>query len=189
MNGLQALKKLRCGNYRYFSEQYAVIDVGQDRRRKLAAGQHPFAAILGCSDSRVPPEIVFDQGLGDLFVVRTAGQVVDKVALGSLEYAVEILGVRLIVVLGHQDCGAVKAAVEGVPLPGQMSAISSAIQPAVIKAHTQEGNVLDNAIIDNIRLSVVKLAATPLLHQALRNKGLIITGALYRITNGLITFF
>lgn len=188
MTASQSLRKLICGNMRYVTERYAYVDIGRDRRRELAEGQYPFAAILGCSDSRVPPEIVFDQGIGDLFVVRTAGQTVDRMALGSIEYAVEHLGVRLIVVLGHQDCGAVQAAVANDPQPGQIAAVVKAIQPAVQVAKTQYGNLMSNAIIDNIYLSMDKLAASPILQRAVATAGLKIVGALYCIKNGKVAF-
>ena len=108
---------------------------GVERRKELVEGQHPFAIILCCSDSRVPPEVIFDQGLGDLFIVRTAGNVFDNIALGSIEYAVEHLEVPLLVVLGHGQCGAVTATVEGGHAPGHISNVVEAIQPAVVKAY------------------------------------------------------
>jgi carbonic anhydrase len=188
MNAKQSLRKLIYGNRRYVIERYASVNINRDRRRELAAGQYPFAAILGCSDSRVPPEIIFDQGLGDLFVVRTAGQAVDSITLGSIEYAVEYLGVRLIVVLGHQDCGAVEAAVAGYPQPGQIERVVKAIQPAVQLAKTQCGNLIANAIIDNIYLGIDKLAASPLLQRAISTEGLKILGAVYCIRNGKVLF-
>ena len=188
MTASQSLRKLIRGNMRYVTERYAEVAIGRDRRRELAEGQYPFAAILGCSDSRVPPEIVFDQGLGDLFVVRTAGQTVDRMALGSIEYAVEQLGVKLIVVLGHQDCGAVQAAVANNPQPGQIAAVVKAIQPAVQVAKTQYGNVMANAIIDNIYLSMDRLASSQILQRAIATAGLRMVGAMYCIKNGKVLF-
>ncbi|MEK7804022.1 MAG: carbonic anhydrase, partial [Deltaproteobacteria bacterium] len=105
----EALKKLIDGNNRFVQSAQAQKDIGNNRRTELTKGQHPFAVILSCSDSRVPPEHIFDQGLGDIFVVRVAGNVADSIELGSVEYAAEHLGVPLILVLGHQSCGAVKA--------------------------------------------------------------------------------
>ena len=188
MNADQAFRKLIYGNMRYVTERYAHVNIDHVRRWELAKDQYPFAVILGCSDSRVPPEIIFDQGLGDLFVVRTAGQAVDSVTLGSVEYAVNVLGVRLIVVLGHQDCGAVKAAVTGNPVPGQIAAVVKAIQPAVQIAQTECGNLLLNAIVDNIYLGVDKLSASPLLGRAVSTDGLKILGAIYCITTGEVIF-
>jgi carbonic anhydrase len=189
MIAAHALKRLIDGNERYVTERYALIDVGLERREELAEGQYPFAVILGCADSRVPPEIIFDQGLGDLFTVRTAGEVVDDVVLGSVEYAIEYLGVRLIVVLGHEDCGAVKAAIKGGYEPGHISVIVEAIEPAVQKAKTQKGNLLHNAIKANVDLNIYKLqSSSHILREAMRNKGLKIIGALYDIHDGSVGF-
>jgi carbonic anhydrase len=189
MNALPALKKLAAGNKRYVAERYTKTNIGFDRRLELSEGQHPFAIVLGCSDSRTPPEIIFDQGLGDLFVIRTAGQVVDDIVLGSIEYAVEHLGVRLIVVLGHEGCGAVKAALQDEYVPYYISAITNKIKPAVEKAKTQIGDLLINAIIANIELNVYKLETlSPILQEALMNKGLLIIGAIYDIRGGNVSF-
>src|SRR5262249_12526387 len=116
-----------------------------------ADNQNPFAVILGCSDSRVPPELVFDMTLGDLFVVRTAGEVIDTVALGSIEFAIERLGTRLIVVLGHQCCGAVSAAVLAPVGKGDSPSVLRAIHPAVEKAKTQSGDSIENGVRANAR--------------------------------------
>ena len=115
-----ALKKLKAGNDRFVAEKLAEKDIGAKRRITLAKGQHPFAIILTCADSRVAPELVFDQGLGDLFVLRVAGNITDSSVLGSIEYAVEHLHVGLIAVVGHEKCGAVAAAVEGGHLEGNL---------------------------------------------------------------------
>lgn len=189
MHAYQALTELIHGNRRYVTERYAYGDTGADRRRELTRGHFPFAAIMSCSDSRVPPEIIFDQGLGDLFVVRTAGQVVDSIALGSLEYAVKYLGVRLVVVLGHQDCGAVEAAVAGYPQPGQIQEVIDAIQPAVRAASTQSGNLLTNALVNNVYLSISRLTSSQLLQQAISTGQLKIIGAMYCMQSGKVLFF
>jgi len=115
-----ALQRLKDGNARFAADRPATKDVGDKRREKLTQGQQPFAAILSCADSRVVPEVLFDQGLGDVFVLRVAGNIAGPGMVGSLEYAVEHLHVPLIVVLGHEECGAVKAALAGKPLPGQL---------------------------------------------------------------------
>src|SRR6184192_4185539 len=131
----EAISKLKEGNGRYAGGNLQHPGQTTERRAELANTQHPFATIVSCSDSRVPPEIVFDQGLGDLFVVRVAGNVIDDHGLGSIEYAVDHLGARLIVVLGHQSCGAVKAAKETIAAkskaPGHIQSLVTAIQPAV----------------------------------------------------------
>lgn len=116
------------------------------RRSELIAGQNPFAIIVGCSDSRIPPEVIFDQGLGDIFVIRTAGQVMDNVSIGSIEYAVEHLGVPLVVVLGHDGCGAVTAATEGGEVPGHLDSLVNFILPAVGQAR-EMGNSSELLIV------------------------------------------
>ncbi|SDF74156.1 carbonic anhydrase [Sporomusa acidovorans] len=188
MDAYQALEQLIAGNRRYVSEKYAKADIGIKKRSELAQGQEPFAIILGCSDSRIPPEIVFDQGLGQLFVVRTAGQVVDAVVLGSIEYAVEHLDVRLIVVMGHQDCGAVKAALESSQGPWHIDSLIQSITPAVETAKNCAGELLPNAIKANIEQTVEKLqSASPLLKKAITTKGLQIVGAVQNISKGSVT--
>ncbi|WP_094603179.1 Carbonic anhydrase [Sporomusa silvacetica DSM 10669] len=188
MDAYQALEKLIAGNRRYVTEKYAKADIGFNKRAELIKGQQPFAIILGCSDSRIPPEIVFDQGLGQLFVVRTAGQVVDAVVLGSIEYAVEHLDVRLILVLGHQDCGAVKAALENKQGPVHIASILQSIAPAVETAKNRTGELLLNAIKANIEFTVEKLQSTsPILKKAIMRKGLQIIGAIHNICDGSVT--
>ncbi len=131
----EAISKLKEGNGRYTSGNLQHPGQTSERRAELAKTQHPFATILSCSDSRVPPEIVFDQGLGDLFIVRVAGNVINDEGLGSVEYSVDHLGSRLILVLGHQNCGAVKAARETIAAkgnaPGHIESLVTAIKPAV----------------------------------------------------------
>src|SRR5216110_2204493 len=131
----EAIAKLKEGNGRYTSGNLQHPGQTTERRAELAKTKHPFVTIVSCSDSRVPPEIVFDQGLGDLFVIRVAGNVIDDHALGSIEYSVDHLGVRLIVVLGHQSCGAVQAARETIAAkskaPGHIQSLVTAIRPAV----------------------------------------------------------
>jgi carbonic anhydrase len=149
----KALNRLLDGNRR-FSAGKSSQPMGPllvERRQALTNTQNPFAVILGCSDSRVPPELVFDMTLGDLFVVRTAGEVVDKVALGSIEFAIEHLGTRLIVVLGHQCCGAVSAAVSGAAETGDIPNVLKAIQPAVKQAKDQLGDSIENGVRANAR--------------------------------------
>jgi carbonic anhydrase len=160
------------------------------RREELANSQHPFAVVLGCADSRVPPEIVFDQGLGDLFVVRVAGNVIDDHALGSIEYAVDHLSVRLIVVLGHQHCGAVKAARETIAAkgtaPGHIQSLVTAIQPAV--ESTAKGD-LEATIKANVDHVVQALrSSTPILKAKVDSGELRVVGAYYSLDTGAVTF-
>jgi len=145
-----ALAKLKAGNERFAAEATSRSKPTRVRRMETARSQHPFAIIVGCSDSRTPPEMIFDQNIGDLFVVRTAGEVVGDYELGSIEYAVEHLGARLIVVLGHARCGAVQAAVAGDNAPGHVGAIVRNIRPAVQAVRSKTGDLLVNSIKSNI---------------------------------------
>lgn len=149
MDGNAALNRLMSGNQAYTQAEVSASRKIAKRRAKVAEGQRPFAVVVACSDSRVSPEIVFDQSLGDLFVVRLAGNVVDDYALGSIEYAVEHLGARLVVVMGHARCGAVDAALQGVEAEGHVREIIRAIAPAVKEAKHQPGDPLVNATRNN----------------------------------------
>jgi len=144
-----ALAKLTEGNRRFADSKVSTGKPTAARRAETAQTQHPFAIIVGCADSRTSPEIVFDQNLGDLFVVRTAGNLVDDYALGTIEYGVEHLGARLVVVLGHQSCGAVKAALESESAPGHINALVRDIQPAVKAVKNKQGDPLANAAHEN----------------------------------------
>ena len=153
----EALARLKAGNVRFASAAVSRGKPTAARRAETAGSQHPFAIIVGCADSRTAPEIVFDQNIGDLFVVRTAGNLVDDYALGSIEYAVEHLGARLIVVLGHQRCGAVQAALAGGEAPGHIHALVRAIEPAVEASKGKPGDPLTNAIHENDALVAEKI--------------------------------
>jgi carbonic anhydrase len=152
-----AIARLKSGNERFVSSKESASKPVAIRRAETATGQNPFAVVVGCADSRTAPEIVFDQGIGDLFVVRTAGNLVDDYALGSIEYAVEHLGVRLIVVLGHERCGAVTAALASGSAPGHVEALVRDIQPAVEATKEKEGDKLANAIHENDALVAAKI--------------------------------
>ena len=183
----ESLKKLMDGNRRFVSETYDRGDIGPGRRAEISKGQRPFAVIVDCSDSRVVPEFIFDQGLGDLFVIRTAGNIVDDIAIGSVEYAVKHLGVRLVLVLGHDDCGAVKATVAGGKAEGHIDAILQAIRPAVAVAMQKPGNLLDNAIAQNVELVVHQLqSAQPILSHALQAGDVRIVGGVYHLKDGSV---
>jgi carbonic anhydrase len=144
-----ALARLKAGNERFAQSKVSEGKPVAARRAETAQEQHPFAIIVGCADSRTAPEIIFDQTIGDLFVIRTAGNLVDDHALGSIEYAVDHLGTRLIVVLGHQRCGAVTAALSSASAPGHINSLVRDIQPAVAAAKGKEGDALANAIHEN----------------------------------------
>jgi carbonic anhydrase len=145
----EALSRLKTGNERFAESKVSTGKPVAARRAETAKDQHPFAIVVGCADSRTAPEIVFDQNIGDLFVIRTAGNLVDDYALGSIEYAVEHLGVRLIVVLGHERCGAVTAALSSASAPGHINSLVRDIQPAVAASKGKEGDALTNAIHEN----------------------------------------
>ena len=146
-----ALAKLKEGNLRFTTSEVSQSKPNAARRAETAQGQHPFAIIVGCADSRIAPELVFDQNLGDLFVVRTAGNLIDDHALGSIEYAVAHAGARLIVVLGHTRCGAVTAALESDHAPGHIQSLVRDIQPAVKAAKGKPGDALAAATTENAR--------------------------------------
>ena len=145
----EALSRLKAGNERFANSKESAGKPVAARRAQTAKEQHPFAIIVACADSRTAPEIVFDQNIGDLFVIRTAGGLVDDYALGSIEYAVEHLGTRLIIVLGHERCGAVTAALAGSSAPGHINSLVRDIQPAVAASKGKEGDALTNAIHEN----------------------------------------
>lgn len=145
----EALSRLKAGNHRFANSKVSAGKPVAARRAETAQAQHPFAVVVACADSRSAPEIIFDQTIGDLFVIRTAGNLVDDYALGSIEYAVSHLGTRLIVVLGHARCGAVKAALGGDSAPGHINSLVRDIQPAVTAAKGKEGDALTNAVHAN----------------------------------------
>src|SRR5947207_12080427 len=145
----EALSRLKEGNERFAKNNVTAEKPIASRRTETAKAQNPFAIVVGCADSRTAPEIIFDQNIGDLFVIRTAGNLVDDYALGSIEYAVDHLGARLIVVLGHERCGAVTAALGSASAPGHINSLVRDIQPAVAASKGKEGDALANAIHEN----------------------------------------
>jgi len=197
----EALERLREGNHRFVMDvRRRDTPTGQTRRRELAAGQEPFAVILGCSDSRVPAEIVFDQGLGDLFVIRVAGNIVAPSQVGSVEFAAERFGTRLVVVLGHTECGAILATLEelGRPSEGQsrnLRSIVDRIRPSVeALLATEFGDHADalvrKAVRANIRVSADHLRhGSEVLEQSIQKDGLLIVGAEYSLETGVVDFF
>lgn len=184
--------RLREGNLRWVEDRStAGGDRGAARRAETSRSQTPFALVLGCSDSRVPAEILFDQGLGDLFVVRTAGHVVDSAALGSVEYAVDVLGVSLIVVLGHEECGAVAAAArvvdDGEVPPGYIRDIAERIAPNVLRAR-RAGAVTAAEIVGQHSMHTVELLRqrSPLVDAAIRRGALAAVPARYSLSSGTV---
>ncbi|HEX9017732.1 MAG TPA: carbonic anhydrase [Anaerolineaceae bacterium] len=182
-----ALERLMAGNRRFAAGSPLYPNHAPAHRQKIAAEQHPIATILGCADSRVPPEIIFDQGLGDLFTVRVGGNILDPATLGSLEFAVHVAGVRLVLVLGHSGCGAVRAALEQSPAPGQIAALVAAIQPAIDEAKRSGGDVLDLAVRINVAQVVQQLrTAEPILAPMVREGTLLVAGAVYDMRSGVV---
>ena len=184
-----ALQQLMEGNLRYAQGNASHPHQSLEQRAELVSGQHPFAVILGCSDSRIPPELIFDQGLGDIFVIRTAGEVVDNVSLASIEYAVDHLGVPLVMVLGHDSCGAVTAAVQGGEAEGHLGSLMDFIRPAVEQAREAgEGSDLLNGSIDNNVFNIVEAlkSSQPVLSEKVEAGELMILGARYRLDSGLV---
>src|SRR6476620_4792029 len=153
----EALGRLKAGNERFVTNKDSASKPVAARRTETAQEQHPFAIVVGCADSRTAPEIIFDQNIGDLFVIRTAGNLVDDHALGSIEYAVEHLGARLIVVLGHERCGAVTAALASANAPGHVQSLVRDIQPAVVATKGKAGDATDLAVAENARLMAAKV--------------------------------
>ncbi|MFF4099312.1 carbonic anhydrase [Streptomyces sp. NPDC001903] len=181
-----ALRALSAGNVRWRTFHERHPDATRTVRQALVGGQHPFAVILGCVDSRVPPELVFDQGLGDLMTVRSAGEVLDAAVLGSIAFGVVELAIPLVVVLGHQSCGAVTAAVraaEGLEqLPGHLRYLAEQIRPAVDRTLSREARV-DAAVTQNVRLVRSRLAAEPDLAARIAAGKLAVVGARYELTS------
>jgi len=156
MTAYQSMKKLMEGNDRFVSDKVCHPNQSAEHRADVISAQHPFAVVVGCSDSGVPPEILFDQGIGDSFVIRTAGEVMDNATLGTIEYAVEHLNIPLIVILGNNHCGAVKPAVTG-EATEHMNYLVEAIKPAVNKVKGMKGDLLNSAIDINTRDVVAQL--------------------------------
>jgi carbonic anhydrase len=183
-----ALKLLRKGNQRYVEGISRRHDFKHEREA-LVGGQNPYAAVLSCADSRIAPEYAFDSGRGDLFVCRVAGNFANDDTVASIEYAVSVLGVPLILVLGHDSCGAVDATIksikDGTTLPGHLPSLVTALAPAVKAVSQQKGDLLDNAIRQNVIDNVAKLkSATPILSAAVEQKKLRVVGGIYRLKDG-----
>jgi carbonic anhydrase len=181
---------LQEGNKRFTTGKSVHPNQDLQRIKAVAEAQSPFATIVGCSDSRVPNEIIFDQGVGDLFIVRTAGQVSTYASWGSIEFAEEVLGTSLIVVLGHTQCGAVNAAVKLNEVPGHIVTLINAIKPAVESAREKHpDDLLDASIRENIKIQVKQLRSLePVLAKRVREGSIKIIGALYHLETGKVEF-
>lgn len=180
----EALKALYEGNQRFVDGKIMAPHRNMARLKEVAPKQAPFAAFLGCADSRVPIEIVFDQGFGDVFVTRIAGNVADPSIIGSLEFGTLVLGAKVLFVLGHTSCGAVSATMKGDPVPGQISTLYQHIRPAVKAA----GGSLDKAIEGNVRNQAEILAeASPVIGQLIKEGKLKVAGGVYDLQSGRVT--
>ncbi len=191
----EVLRQLRDGNQRFMKGATVSPRRSPEDFRPLAAGQRPMAVIVGCADSRVPPEILFDQGVGDLFVVRVAGNVIGGAGAfvkGSIEYGIVELGVSLVMVLGHSECGAVKAAIKHLDdrdaLPGSLGPLVNSIRPAVLKAKSRSGDQLDNAIRANVEIGVGQLRSLqPIVAPAVKRGAVKVVGAVYDLSTGSVS--
>jgi len=196
----EALERLREGNRRFASQVRSHESLASEARRvELAAGQEPFAIILGCSDSRVPAEIIFDQGLGDLFVIRVAGNIVAPSQIGSVEFAAEQFGTRLVVVLGHSHCGAIAATIDQLLGPtgthsrnihSIVDRIRPSVEPLLAKHPSRSDALTQEAARENVRTSARQLRhGSEVLEQLIARNGLVIVGAEYSLETGLVEFF
>jgi len=182
----KALDRLILGNQRFATDKNRSYNYA-NQVKETSSGQYPYAAILSCIDSRVPPEIIFDQGIGEIFVARVAGNIVNRDILGSLEYACGVAGSKLIVVLGHTACGAVTSAVNGVKM-GNITHLLGNIKPAVLQISNAENNV-DEVARKNVELSMRNIrSSSPDLAQMEAHGEILIRGAMYDVTSGLVTF-
>ena len=196
LTAAQGLALLKEGNRRFVSDRPATGPLSRARRLEIAKGQTPFAVLVSCSDSRVGPEQLFGRGLGELFIVRNAGNTAASTqAMGSIEYAVAELGVPLVVVLGHQSCGAVAAATsvvtQNASFPGSIGRMVEPIIPAALAVRGRTGDMVDNAVRENVRMVVKQLrtSAEPMLLDPQRAGKLKVVGAYYRLDTGAVDFF
>jgi carbonic anhydrase len=196
----KALELLRAGNRRFVAERQRDGQVGASRRQEVTERQEPFAIILGCSDSRVPAEIVFDQGLGDLFVIRVAGNIVAPSQIGSVEFAAEQFQTRLVVVLGHSGCGAIVATIDQLKRPVEkqsrnLRAIVDRVRPSVepllaTPLRDDSQALVSHAVRANVRASASNLRhGSEILEQLIEGDGLLVVGAEYSLETGVVEFF
>lgn len=182
-----ALTEMKAGNQRFLDGKLVNTDY-TNQIEQTKDGQHPHTIVLTCIDSRTPPEIVFDQGIGNIFVARVAGNIEDPNILGSIEYAVKVVGSKLIVVMGHNDCGAVKGAIDNVEL-GNLTQLVDQIKPAIVGDTTNKKNMVNETSKNNIKLTIEKiLKSSSVVNDLVKEEKIKIVGAYYDITNGKVTF-
>jgi carbonic anhydrase len=195
VDAVQALQQLQNGNARFVAGKPQHPHETADWRHALEEGQHPFAVVLGCSDSRVPPELIFDQGFGDLFVVRVAGNVVDTDVTASVEYAIDHLGTQLIVVMGHTHCGAVTATLDHLSTaegePAEVVSLLYRIEPAIIgiPEDLPREERIKRAVKRNVELAVRRLSRVPDLRRSINAGKIKIVGAVYHMHTGKVDMF
>ena len=184
----EVLAALIAGNKRFVENRPEAPNRNYVRLREVSSGQKPLVSILSCADSRVPTEIVFDRGLGDLFVVRDAGNIATAEQIGSLEYGTAILGSKVLMVIGHEKCGAVQAALQNKPLPGQIASIVAAIQPAIDRANKNDSEeFFIDTIKRNVMLQVERLNSSPLIYDLVQAGNLKVVGAYYSLKTGEVS--
>ncbi|MEG5036258.1 carbonic anhydrase [Microcoleus sp. AT3-D2] len=182
-----ALQKLMDGNKRFVDKKRQSPNQDFGRLTEVAKTQKPFAAILGCADSRFPSEFVFDQGFGDLFVCRVAGNVATPEEIGSLEFGTLVLGAKVLMVVGHERCGAVDATIKGSQVPGQIGSLLDAIKPAVDSSKDQAGDRLENAVKANVILQAKRLKESPVISQLIQEGKLKVVGGYYDLDTGAVS--
>lgn len=189
MTPQEALQMLMEGNDRFVTQKRNNPNQDTVRLTEVAQGQNPFAAMLSCADSRVPSEIIFDRGLGDLFVVRCAGNVATPEEIGSLEFGTLVLGAKVLMVIGHEYCGAVKATMKGAEVPGQIGSILEAISPAVTEYQGQQDDpmAVEAAAKANVKYQMEKLLASPVISELITTGKLIVVGGYYDLDTGVIS--
>ncbi len=181
-----ALQALLAGNRRFSQHHPTYPHQTQASLQAVAQAQHPFATVLSCADSRVPVELLFDQGVGDIFDVRVAGNIVTPEVMGSLEYAIELLETPILMVLGHERCGAVTAAVQNGPLPGEIGTFVQAILPAVEQSKGQPGDPVDNAVAQNVKYQLEQIKRSDLVSHRLKAGSLKLVGSRYDLDTGTV---
>jgi carbonic anhydrase len=182
-----ALEALLRGNQRFVLHKPTYPHQSAERLKEVALSQHPFATVLSCADSRVPVEILFDAGVGDLFDIRVAGNIVSPEVLGSLEYAAALLNTSLIMVLGHERCGAVTAAVQDEPVPGSIGSLVKAIKPAVGRVKGNPADLVEQAVVENVRYQIERMQQqSPVLTQLVADGKLKIVGGRYDLDSGKV---
>lgn len=187
VSGNEALEKLLEGNRRFAADEMINPNRSPKRREEIRCGQDPFSIVVTCSDSRIAPVVIFDQGLGDIFVVRVAGNIVDKADAGSIEYAAKHLNVKLVLILGHSNCGAVGAAADCVEVEGDIGYVVDAIKPAVDRVKGCKENMGDAAARENVAMTVERLRSRhPVFSRLVEHEGLVIAGGFYDLETGLV---